>query len=540
MATMTRSERSSGSRAAACARSLGSSRVMPLTSLCLLRHLAAAIIASAVAMPVFAQRWTVETGISSQLTWTNNSSLGTAGGADDTVLSIRPAITIRGDGARLKVSGTATLNGITYLGSTQPSRVLPEGDLQARLEAVERFLFLEAGLRASQTSANPFGARTDSSSSTTNAVTTTQARFSPSIESVIWPLTRYRIRSDNTWTTDATAGSTGAAAGAAGYFGRHAVAIEHDPSPIGWRLEGERTETRYTDGATNPLTSDVARFVVDYALVEDFSAGVRAGYERNSFVRSDNSHQSIYGLQAKWQPSVRTLFSADAERRFFGSAWQLGIEHRTPQLAINFTFARGLQSAPQSLFELPAAGNIAALLDAIFTTRFPDPAERARVVQKFMADQGLPSSTFGATSIYSRRLSLVTTRRASIGLIGARNSLVFSGFYTRTEDVPDSTSLVTGAIANNNLQHGIGVNFTHRLSQSVSLAAATDWSRIRALGANDDQATTTTQSGASVQLNVQASPKTGAVIGGRYRKLDSNVAVSGREGSVYVGVDHKF
>jgi uncharacterized protein (PEP-CTERM system associated) len=540
---MTRSERCSVVLLATRAFATGALRLRLVRHPLALRRVVSLIIASAVSMPVLAQRWTIEPSLSSQLTWTSNSSLGAAGAADDTVLSIRPTISIRGDGARLKLSGTATLNGIAYFEKTQPSRVLPEGDVQARLEAVERFLFLEAGVRASRTSANPFGVRTDSSS-TTNTVTTTQARFSPSIEATIGPLTRYRIRSDNTWTTDATAESSGtaasAAAGAAGYFGRHAVALEHDPRPLGWRVEGERSQTRYTDGVTDPLTSDVARFVVDYALVEDFSAGVRAGYERNSFVNSDNGRQSIYGVQAKWQPSARTLVSADAERRYFGSAWRLGIDHRTPQLAISFTFARGLQSAPQSLFEIPAAGNVAALLDAMFTTRFPDPAERARIVQKFISDQGLPSSTLGATSIYSQRLSLVTTRSASIGLIGSRNSIVFSGFYTRTEDVPDSTALVTGAIANNNLQYGLGMSFSHRLAQSVSLTAAADWSRIRALDASGGGPTTTTQAGANVQLNLQVSPKTGAVVGGRYRKLESNLAVPGREGSVYMGVNHKF
>ena len=485
----------------------------------------------------WAQRWTIEPGFSSQLTWSSNSLLGVGPAQDDVVLDVRPRIAIRGEGARLRVSGAFALNGIAYLDRSQPTRALPEGDLSARLETIERWLYLETAVRAARTSSNPFGVRTEATS-TTNAVTTTQGRFSPSVEAAIGPLVRYRIRSDNTWTKDSSADPTVAApTGAAGYFGRHSASVEHDPRPFGWRIEAERSETRYDDGATAPLVSDVARLIVDYALTSELSVGTRGGYERNSFVVRDQNH-GIYGGQVRWRPSERTLLSADGERRFFGSAWRLGFDHRAPQFAVGLSLSRGIQSTPQSLFEIPATGNVAALLDAMFTTRIPDPIERSRVVQKFIADQGLPSATLGATSIYSQRLSLVTSRSGSIGLIGVRNSLVLSGFYTRTEDVPDAVGLATGLINNNNLQYGAGLTFSHRLAMALSLSATIDWSRIKALDAA--VADLTTQRGARVQLNLQASPKTGAVFGARYRKLESTVAVPGHESSVYMGLDHRF
>ena len=207
-------------------------------------------------------------------------------------------------------------------------------------------------------------------------------------------------------------------------------------------------------------------------------------------------------------------------------------------MALSLTLSRSVQSAPQALFELPATSNVAALLDAMFTTRFPDPAERARVVQQFIADQGLPSSTLGSTSIFSQRLSLVTARNGSIGLIGVRNTLVLSGFYTSTEDAPTAASLTPGGAASNNVQYGAGLTFSHRLATSLSLSATVDWSRIRALDAGAPELTT--QRGASVRLNVQASPKTGAVFGARYRKIDSTVVVTGHESAVFVGLDHRF
>jgi uncharacterized protein (PEP-CTERM system associated) len=501
------------------------------------RRLAASFALAVAASPAaHAQRWTIEPGIGSQLTWTSNSLLGTADAQQDTVLDLRPRISVRGDGARLHVAGSALLDSITSLSGNQSSQLIPQGDLLARLEAVERWLYLEAAVRASQTSADPYGA-SPVVSSTSNKVTTTQTRLTPSVESAVGPLTRYRIRSDNTWSHANSASSgTAAPAGSGGYFGRHSASIEHDARPLGWRLEAERTQTRFRDGVTAPLVTDLARLIVNYGLAEDISAGLRGGYERNTFV-SDNGHHAIYGGQAKWQPSARTLFSAEGERRFLGSAWKLGFDHRTPQLALNLTMSHSAQSTLQSLFELPPTNNVTGLLDAIFTTRYPDRAERAQVVQQFMAAQGLPNSTLSATSLFAKRLSLVTARGASIGFIGVRNTLVLSAFRTRTEDAPVDAALTPGTATSNNLQSGIGLSFTRRLATFVSLSSGVDWSRVQSLGAATARST---QRGLNLQLNLQPSQRTSVVFGGRYRQLDSNVVRTGHEAAVFAGLDHRF
>lgn len=506
------------------------------------RLLAGALMAAGASSSALAQRWTIEPGISSQLTWTSDARFGTEAEArSDTILEVSPRISVRAEGGRLRLTGAVALNGIAYADHTLPSRVLPVGELSARLEAVERWLFLEASARAIQTSADAFGVRPEGSS-TANTLTTVVGRFSPYIEAPIGPLTRYSIRSDSAWTRDSSVDSGAADAGASGYFGRYAAFIEHDPKPLGWRLEAERSETRYRDETTTPLIGDVARLVVDYAITDELSAGLRTGYERNNFVSVEKKNHTTYGGQARWHPSARTLLTAEGERRFYGSSWRLRFDHRAPQLSFGLGLSRGVESAPQSLFELPATGNVAALIDAIFTTRYPDPAERAKVVQQFIVDQGLPATTLGPTNLRAQRLSLVTASGASIGFIGARNSVVISGFNSRTEDLPGAAVLATGAGGINNVQYGGALTFSHRFAMSVSLGSTLDWSRIRSLDVVAPALTPdrTTQRGVRVTLSIQASPKTSATFGGRYRKMESTVAVPGREGSVFIGLDHRF
>ena len=508
-----------------------------------IRHIGgrrAGVLAIAAAAPLLvsshacAQRWGIDAGVSSQLTWSSNGELGIGNGRDDTLLDLRPHLTIRGEGARLRVSGSAEFDAVTSANGTQPNRLQPQADLNARLEAIERLLFVEAGVRATQTSQNPFGARPEATTSL-NTLTTTQARFAPSIEAEAGPQSRYRLRSENSWTRES--GSTGAApeTGAAGYFGRHSLMYEHDARPFGWRIEADRSETRYRDDLQPALVLDVARLSIDYAFADDLTAGLRGGREHTSLVTHDD-RRIVYGAQIRWQPSPRTTLAVFDEKRFFGSSWRLSFDHRQPQLAWNVVVSRTLDTTPQALFDLPRSDNVAALLDAMFTTRYPDPIERARAVQDFIASQGLPTATLQPVSLFAQRLSVVTLRSASVALIGTRNTLTLAGFQSRTEDAPDAGSLGSGASLTNNVQYGASLSLTHRLTPVIGLTASADWSRIRSLQTPDY----TVQRTARAQLNVQVLPKTAAFVGARYRKLASNVVQEGREGAVFAGFDHRF
>lgn len=483
--------------------------------------------------PALAQIRQAEFGVGTDLTWTSNSSFGIAKGESDTALQVQPHLRVHSEGARLKVDGTAALSSVTYANHSQRSRTDPTADIQARLEAIERFFFVEVGYRAAQTSGEVFGAQPDTAS-TANTLTTSQWRVSPFIDGRFGPDLRYNLRSDNTWARQIGEATTVASAG--GYFARHSGMVEQQPRPFGWRLEAERSITRYDDPQEDDVVISLARAIASYAVAEDWSVGVRAGRERNNVAAGDERSRSVYGAETRWQPTQRTTFSASADRRFFGNAWSLGFDHRRPLVAWNIALNRGVDTTPQSLFELPATDNVAALLDAMFTTRYPDPAERARAVEDFIDRQGLPRDTSRPRNLFSQRFSLVTSRRASVSFIGARQTLTLSGFSVRTEDALEAGPFALGEVASNNLQRGGSAVLTHRLTPLTSLTVTANWSRIRALTAIDE----TTEQGLRVQWSVQAAPQTQMVVGGRYRKLESNVAFEGREGAVFLGLDHRF
>lgn len=503
---------------------------------------AAAVAALALPTSAAAQKWTIDSGISSDLTWSSNARLGGNGtdsgsSGGDVLLDVRPRIRLLAEGARLKLSGSAALSVVTYADRSQPTRLQPDIDLTGSLTAIERLLFIDASLRAVQNSANVYGPRPENGATSENSVTTTQARVSPRIEGQLGSAQRYRLLSENTWTRESGATTTVPGLSVGGYFGRHSVLVEQDPRPFGWKVEAERVKTRYRNAVEDPLVIDLGRLTLDYEFAADFAAGVHAGRERTSF-QTGNSGGNLIGVQAKWTPSLRTTLSAFEEKRFFGTAWKLSFDHRTPQIAWNIGTSRSVETSPQSVLDVPGSGNVAAILDAIFTTRYPDPVERARVVNEFIAREGLPTSTLRPIFVRAQRLSLTTLSSASVTLIGVRNSLSLVVFQTRTEDAIDSGPLATALAFTNNTQTGLAIAGSHRLSPALSLTGSADWSRVRALRSTAGEESS--QRTVRLQVNAEVVKKTTLSAGARYRDFKSSTTSDSREAAVFVGVDQRF
>lgn len=476
--------------------------------------------------------------MASQATWTSNAAFQAAGQEqDDLILEIAPRFTLNAEGARLQLNGTAVLNTVTYSRSAQDNAFRPEVDFTARLEAVERRFFVEAGLRATQVLQDPFRARADGASSF-NSATATQARVAPYLQGAFSPTMRYLARSDNTWTHQSDAISTASAAVADIYLGRHLVEIERTPVPFGATLQFERTDTRYEDSLQPTLYTDIARIIGNYAVSPEVVLALRGGYERNNYTTADNEG-AIVGAGATWRPTERTELSGLYEDRFFGSGWRMVFSHRMPRLGWNITSSRDVGSFAQSLLELPATTNVAALLDRILTTRFPDPTERGRAVQDVIDRQGLPSATSRAATLYGQRLSLIASQNATVTLLGVRNSLAFGVFRLRTEELLDASAFpIIGSARENNTQRGATVTLSHLLTALTSLNATAVWSNVRGLGVASGE--TSRQNMYRVQATRRLAPRTNGFIGMRYQEFDSSVESNATEGAVFLGLQHSF
>ncbi len=96
----------------------------------------------------------------------------------------------------------------------------------------------------------------------------------------------------------------------------------------------------------------------------------------------------------------------------------------------------------QEALRLPP-GNTAALVDAIFASRIPDPAERREAVDQFLLASGAPSFLSSSLSFYSTQIFLQERLDASVGIIGLRNSLTFLVFASDSERISEG---LTGVV----------------------------------------------------------------------------------------------
>jgi len=469
--------------------------------------------------------------VTTRATYTDNVAFDEQGTKQgDTIFELIPNLLVRGEGKRFRLVGNIGFDGWVYAGSTRANRVMPFVDLTANLEAIERFFFIEAGVVSRQTSEDVFAARPDGGSSF-NTVTTTQYRVVPTFEGRLGSDVQYRLRSANSWTD--VSGTKSEFDGQ--YLGEHSFRLEHRPSPMGWSVEAARSETRFQSVSPPSAITDSARVTTGYAFAQGFVFDVRGGYETTNLV-SRNQNKAIYGADLDWRPTERTDLNGLWERRFFGSSWRFRFNHRMPRLAWDASLSRDVATFPQAFLTLPPTNNVAALLDAAFTTRFPDPAERSRVVADLIARQGLPSSLASETSLFAQQVSIVTSRNASIAYLGVRNSIAMSIYSSKNEQLPDA---VLGANALTVAQDGISITLSHQLSTSTTANLTSGYIRTRGLGVNEGDFSK--QKSVRLQVTRQLAPKTNAFVGARVQEFNSNVGVgSARENAAFVGLGHSF
>ena len=122
----------------------------------------------------------------------------------------------------------------------------------------------------------------------------------------------------------------------------------------------------------------------------------------------------------------------------------------------NVRLSRNVTTYPQALASLPAGGDVSALLNQVFLTTIPDPAERQQTIDQFIRDRGLPPTLTSALSLYSQQILLQESQSATVGLLGVRNTVLFTIFNVRSEPIAASGNPLppTLAAATNNRQTG--------------------------------------------------------------------------------------
>ena len=481
-----------------------------------------------------AQQVTFATDVSAQTTWTDNSGLQVAAVAvEDVMTEITPNLSVLAVSKRFRLTGDVGATAVNFLNETQRDRVVPRVRLVGSLEAIERLLFLDASVSTSQLVENPFGGRAEGAS-TVNSFTTTTYVVSPYIDWRMSPRARLLMRSDNTRTE--ARGSTDPISD--GALSRQQVRLDVLPQPMGLTIEAERIDSRFSGLSQDTLLQKIARAIVSYAPSPEWVLNLRGGYEENLFGGLSRVNESIYGGGFEWRPTERTAVRGVGEHRFFGSGWDAVFSHRMPWLAWDLRTARVLSTSPQGLLTLASGGNVISLLDAILTTRYPDPVERARVVQDLIRRQGLPTSIGGPLTIYTQQAFISTGRSITLGLLGLTNTLSFTAGYLRIEGVFSDAIVQSPAGVGNSEQLASAMTYARRLSPFSAISLTAGRTYIRSLG--NIAIAETRQQALRLVFTHQLSSR-GEVLVGASRQLSVSAnQVDYTENGAFVGFSKRF
>lgn len=493
-----------------------------------------------VATPALAENWRLTPSASVRETYTSNATLAATGQRQSSwVTSGTAALGVSGQGARVQLNGTAAVTGNVYVGdySTNNSdNIFVQANLFGNVEAIEKFFFVEGAVSVGQQYLSPFGPQPAGNIGVTdNRYTSVGLRLSPYIQGVFPGGVSYSLRNDsiwsNPWNVQDVPGTTSS------YTNLLTGRLDSPIRTFGWSLDGRAYSTTFTNRQT--LSNQIVRGYLNYRPDPQVLLYGIGGYEWNNYGLTESSGP-VYGVGGDWRPTERTNVYGNWQNRFFGSSYLAAVTHRNPSTAFNVNASRDITTYPQLLFAAPPGGDVAALVDATFMTRIPDPVQREQAVQQFLASSGLPPTLQSPLNYYTQQVTLYEQVSATFTVLGLRNSTAFTVYNRKNEALAGATGVVLPpefAAARDNTQRGGSIGYSHRLTPLTSLTATA--SRYQTIAAAPLTAKSVTNYFV-VSAGTTLSPKTYGFAGLTYTDFNSDVTNDSETFTAYVGLNHRF
>lgn len=250
---------------------------------------------------------------------------------------------------------------------------------------------------------------------------------------------------------------------------------------LAWNLSASRQVSDYDGGRST--TYDQAVAALTARPDADLRVTVRAGVEGSDLGSAERQTDETFGASLEWTPSARTRVLVEGDKRQFGDAHNIAVEHRLHRSVLRYAQSRSLSDGRAAGVN---GGTVTAydLYFELFASQEPDPVARDLLVREFLQRNGIdPRAPLGGGGGFLTNAASIQSRQElSLALNGIRGSIVVSGFRSRTERA-DALSGATDDLASGPVrQRGISVSVSHRLTPTSSLSASASTHRSRSEG----------------------------------------------------------
>ena len=483
-----------------------------------------------------AQSWSISSHAQTNVVATTNSTDATSGSKrSDIITSFQPEIDItNGDSASLRVRMRLGADLVGYAHGSQPNRIYPLLIADERAALIEHLLFFDSGVSVRGVERDPYAAREQAGTSQ-NRQTSSVYRVSPYVQYALSKTDNFLAQYEEIYTHGGTTTDTDQR------FSKVHLRLARLPVPLGGFVDFESRTTRFPGVAASQWRVDSLKAGIDFGVSKELILGPVVGKERTSLFLQDHS-DSLYGAHLKWTPSERTRVAAEAERRFFGSAWTIDAQHRSPYFLLAFHWGR----TPVTSVAIAGSGlvgsDLGSVLNAILTTRIPDVTAREVAVNGLIASRGLATDVQGPIEIRVDYAQLQDNLRAAVTLLGSRNIVTLSVYARSVRQLQRIGGVTADLVTPNadNRQFGGNLNFNRKLTPELTFDLTTSWSQITGIAARlGDQSTDRL---VRISLAQQLAPRTALVLGLQHERLATNVTtgVSFNATSASVGLSQRF
>lgn len=481
-----------------------------------------------------AQVWRREAQIDASMTATTNGA-GRPRGLEESeiLLGLTPGLRFRREAADYTLSLAGSLELLGSIGGLRESEVLPRLEAALNSTLIDRWLYLDATASVRQIEADPFLGRS-SSGAGNNVRRSEYLQVRPSIRHELNPRLDFEASMEDTH----TAVQNDDVADARVRAGR--IALRGKPQPLGFGIDVQRQETKYAGLPAGTWKLETARASVQARLFDELLLSLIVGRERTTSTLAERL-DDIRGAGVRWAPGPRTEIDGQVERRFFGNGVRARLAHRTP----SWSFAASVQREPASSSTLVGAASgdtLGDFLDAILTTRFPDPTQRAALVDGLLASRGLPSELARALELLAGYAQLNTGGTATIAYLSPRTtaSLTVYAQSLRQLTAADAMPVVTALRTDDARQAGLELNVSYLLGRDSRISTRGRWLQFRGLGLRDGERTSDRDM--RIFWTVNLSLRTEVSFGPYWRSVTTNSANSAsfRETAAQAVLSHRF